>query len=123
MTIDQIFADVISNSCRIKNSNERADFQQLARQAYINDDMRKLKQYHRMVRQLPQTCMPTQPTIPTSVPRPVQIPANMTPSGMPVVRTYDYFSNYNSPLNQQQPAMQKPYPLYANFGAYNKENI
>lgn len=121
MTIDQIFADVISNSCRIKNSNERADFQQLARQAYINDELRKLKQYHRMVKQLPQTCTPTQPGIPTSVPNVTVIPSNMLASGMPIDRTY--YSNFNSPLNQQNPAMQKPYPLYANFGAYNKENI
>lgn len=123
MTIDQIFADVISKSCRIKNSNERADFQQLARQAYINDDLRKLRQYQRMVSQLPQTCMPAQPGIPTQVPRPVQVPSTMNPDGTFVTRRYDYFSDFNSPLNQQIPTMQKPYPLYANFGAYNKENI
>lgn len=123
MTIDQVFSGVISKSCRIKNSNERADFQQLARQAYINDDVRRLKQLDRIVSHLSECGMPMPPVVPKSTPAPVKLGPNTETSGMPNPRVYNYYSNYNSPLNQQTPPIQKPYPLYANFGAYDKNHI
>lgn len=119
-TIDQVYSAVISKSCRIKDSDERADFQQLARQAYINDDMRKLKQYDRIVSSLPECAMPTPYVQPKQIPPPKKLAPGFEASGMPDPSRYHYFSNYNSPLNQQQPKTQIPYPLYANFGAYNK---
>lgn len=119
MTLDQLYADVMSLTQRIPDANTRNDYQQTAMEAYRNQEVAKLRQYKAMFSRLqpPPTQSPQKPR------QKVVLKPNEEASGMPNPRVYNYFSNFNSPLNPPPRRIQKPYPLYANFGAYNKQNI
>ena len=121
MTIDQLYQTVISLTARVPDAFKRSDYQQMARMAYVNEDARGL---HSLQRQLVMM-----PVVGIREPRKAHIPAQQKlapmelPSGMPSPSVYNYFSNFNSPLNNLQPKLAQSFPLYSNFGAYNKHLV
>lgn len=116
-TIDQLYADVMSLTSRITSGFERNDYQQMSKMAYINEDVRKLYQFQRVLSNLKSTPM-TEPVV--KMPKKVGLTPNEEASGMNNPRVYNYYTNFNSPLNNQVMQVATPYPLYSNFGAYNK---
>lgn len=121
ITIDEMYKGVISLSARVRNSKERDDIQTMAQQAYAEEDMKTLQQFYGRLKSLPMAMSYTKGK--PHLPRAVQLGANFESSGMFNPRVYNYFSNYNSPLNTAPPQMSQPYPLYANFGAYDKKSL
>lgn len=116
--IDVLYSQIISKTCRIKNAAERNDFITLVQEAYITSNVRRLKQYYRIVNNL-SPCVET-PEVSGRQPPKRQLGPNEEASGMPNPRVYNYYSNFNSPKNGVSTPKPPSYPLYANFGAYNK---
>jgi hypothetical protein len=116
-TLDQLYADVMSLTSRITSGFERNDYQQLSKMAYINEDVRKLSQFKRILSNLKPTVM-TEPSV--KLPKQVSLKPNEEASGMNNPRVYQYYTNFNSPLNNQVMQLAPSFPLYSNFGAYNK---
>jgi hypothetical protein len=116
-TIDQIYADVMSLTERLTNGFERNDYQQMTKMAYLNEDMKKLYQFQRMLSNLP---APPTSTPSVKMPKKVSLKPNEEASGMNNPRVYDYYTNFNNPKNNQPMQLATAYPLYSNFGAYNK---
>lgn len=115
-TIDELFAEVISLSARVQDTNKRNDYQQLARIAYQIEDYKQLRQFRATFQALP----PLKGFAPQR-PRPhVKLASDEEASGMLNPRVYNYFSNFNSPLNPPPRKLAYAYPLYANFGGYDK---
>ena len=121
ITIDEMYKGVVSLSARIKNSNERDDLITMAQQAYSQEDMKTLQQFYGRLKALPMAMSYTKAKV--HMPRAVQLGPNMETSGLFNPRVYNYFTNYNSPLNTAPPQVSQPYPLYANFGAYDKKSL
>lgn len=121
ITIDEMYLGVMSLTNRVKNTKERDDIQTMAQNAYAQEDMKTLQQFYGRLKSLPQAMSYTKAKV--HVPRPVQLGPNFESSGMFNPRVYNYFSNYNSPLNTGPSTVYQPYPLYANFGAYDKKSL
>lgn len=121
-TIDTVYQDVISMTARVSDAFRRDDIQQRARIAYVNEQMGVLR---RMKKQLeafaPVYIKPT--TYPHSAPAQKTLGSNMEASGMPNPRVYNYYTNFNSPKNNLVVKPAQSFPLYSNFGAYNKQNV
>lgn len=121
ITIDEMFKGVISLTARVRNTKERDDIQTMAEEAYQNENMPALTQLFGRLRSLPPAM-----TYIKSRPRParqVVLGPKYEASGMLDPNVYNYFTNYNSPLNTGPPQVSQPYPLYANFGAYDKKSL
>jgi hypothetical protein len=121
ITIDEMYKGVVSLSARVKNSNERDDIIYMAQQAYAQEDMKTLQQFYGRLKALPMAMGYTKAKV--QMPRKVELGSNFESSGMFNPRVYNYFSNYNSPLNTAPAQISQPYPLYANFGAYDKKSL
>lgn len=121
ITIDEMYQGVMSLTARVKNTKERDDIQTMAQQAYADEDMKVLQQFYGRLKSLPMAMSYTKGK--PRLPRAVQLGSNFESSGMFNPRVYNYFSNYNSPLNTAPPQVSQPYPLYANFGAYDKKSL
>lgn len=121
ITIDEMYLGVMSLTARVKNTKERDDIQTVARDAYANEDMKSLQQFYGRLKALPNAMSYTKGK--PRIPRQVTIGPDFESSGMFNPRVYNYFSNYNSPLNTAPPQVSQPYPLYANFGAYDKKSL
>lgn len=121
ITIDELYLGVVSLTARIPNSKERDDASVVAQAYYKNDDMNGLSKMYAQLKRLPSPFgFPTK----KRYGRKVSLPPNVEASGMPDPKIYNYFSNYNSPLNTVPPQqITKPYPLYANFGAYDVKSM
>jgi len=121
VTIDELFKGVISLTARVRNTKERDDIQTMAEEAYQSEKMAVLERLFGRLRSLPPAM-----TYIKSRPRParqVVLGPQIEASGMPNPKIYNYFTNYNSPLNTGPPQVSQPYPLYANFGAYDKKSL
>jgi hypothetical protein len=121
MQMDELFKGVISLTARVRNTKERDDIQTMAEEAYQNENVKALTQLFGRLRSLPPAM-----TYIKSKPRPyrqVVLGPNTEASGLPNPKIYNYFTNYNSPLNTGPPQVSQPYPLYANFGAYDKKSL
>lgn len=119
--MDELFKGVISLTARVRNTKERDDIQTMAEEAYQNENVKALTQLFGRLRSLPPAM-----TYIKSKPRPyrqVVLGPNYEASGMLDPKVYNYFTNYNSPLNTGPPQVSQPYPLYANFGAYDKKSL
>lgn len=118
ITIDEMYLAVVSLTGRVVNSKERDDIQTMAQEAYAQEDMKALNALFTRLRAMrPMTGAVRQ------VKRrgPITLPANVEASGMPDPKVYNYYTNYNSPLNMgPPPQFSGAYPLYANFGAYDQ---
>lgn len=121
LTIDEMYLGVMSLTARVKNAKERDDIQTMAQDAYAKEDMSRLQQFYGRLKQLPQAMSYTKAK--PRLPRAVQLGSDFETSGLFNPRVYNYFSNYNSPLNTAPPQVSQPYPLYANFGAYDKKSL
>lgn len=121
VTIDEMFKGVISLTARVRNTKERDDIQTMAEEAYQNENMAVLERLFSRLRSLPAAM-----TYIKSTPRPyrqVVLGPKYESSGLLNPQVYNYFTNYNSPLNTAPPQVSQPYPLYANFGAYDKKSL
>lgn len=121
ITIDEMYLGVMSLTARVKNTTERDDIQTMAQDAYKQEDMKKLQQFYGRLKALPQAMSYTKAR--PHLPRQVQLGEKFEASGLFNPRMYNYFSNYNSPLNTGPSTVYQPYPLYANFGAYDKKSL
>lgn len=121
ITIDEMYLGVMSLTARVKNTKERDDIQTVARDAYANEDMKTLQQFYGRLKALPQAMSYTKGKV--QMRKTVQLAPDMETSGLFNPRVYDYFSNFNSPLNTGPSTVYQPYPLYANFGAYDKKSL
>lgn len=121
ITIDEMFKGVISLTARVRNSKERDDIQTMAQEAYQNEEMGTLERLFARLRSLPaaMTYIKSKPR----PPRKVVLGPDFESSGLFNPKVYNYFTNYNSPLNTGPPQVSQPYPLYANFGAYDKKSL
>ena len=121
ITIDEMYLGVMSLTARIKNSMERDDIQTMARDAYAQEDMKTLQQFYSRLKSLPQAMTYTKAK--PHIRKTIHLGDKYESSGLFNPRVYNYFSNYNSPLNTGPSTVYEPYPLYANFGAYDKKSL
>lgn len=121
ITIDEMYLGVMSLTARVKNTNERNDIQTMAQDAYANEDMKRLQQFYGRLKSLPQAMSYTKAK--PRIARPIVLSSDFESSGLFNPNVYNYFSNYNSPLNTGPSETYQPYPLYANFGAYDKKSL
>lgn len=117
-TLDQVYEDTKALTERVQSSRRRADILQIMQGAYINSNMGELVRIEHMLSKLPPVTIPAPKT--PHVPKTVKLGPNEEASGMPDPKIYNYFTNFNSPLNQLPLQFSKSYPLYNNFGAYSK---
>lgn len=118
ITIDEMYLAVMSLTGRVADTKERDDIQTLAQQAYAEEDMRALNRFFVQLKGMhPNTGAVRKMRRRGNV----SLPANVEASGMPDPKVYNYYTNYNSPLNTGPPMQYSgAYPLYANFGAYDQ---